>query len=84
MLRIELFRSPIGQVPRNRKTVAALGLRKPNHSVEKEDTPSLRGMIHNVAHMLIVTDLTSGEVIVDARKIKRRTLTRDHKPPETH
>ncbi|RYG31678.1 50S ribosomal protein L30 [bacterium] len=84
MLRIELFRSVIGQHPRNRKTVAALGLRKPHHVLEKEDTPSIRGMIHNVAHMLIVTDLTSGEVIVDARKIKRRTLTRDHKPPETH
>ncbi|CAN5529111.1 hypothetical protein BH11ARM2_BH11ARM2_02060 [soil metagenome] len=84
MLRIELYRSVIGQMPRNRKTVAALGLRKPNQVIEKEDTPSLRGMIHNVAHMLIVTDVTTGNVIVDARKIKRRTLTRDHKPPETH
>jgi large subunit ribosomal protein L30 len=84
MLRIELFRSPIGQMPRNRKTVAALGLRRPHQVVEKEDTPSIRGMIHNIAHMLIVTDTASGEVIVDARLIKRRALTRDHKPPETH
>jgi hypothetical protein len=52
--------------------------------VEHEDNPTIRGMIRHVQHMLIVEDLETGKTIVDARKIKRRALTRDHKPPETH
>ncbi len=84
MLRIKLYRSSIGQTPRNRATVQALGLRRPNHVVEHEDNPTIRGMIQHVQHMLIVEDLATGKTIVDARKIKRRALTRDHKPPETH
>lgn len=84
MLRIKLYRSTIGQTPRNRATAAALGLKKPNQVVEHEDVPTIRGMIQHVRHMLIVEDLTTGQIIVDARKIKRNALARDHKPSETH
>lgn len=59
MLRIRLKRSVIGSVPRNRRTVAALGLRKLNQVVEKPDTPAIRGMIHNVQHLVEVEQ--SGE-----------------------
>jgi hypothetical protein len=34
--------------------------------------------------MVIVTNQETGEILIDARLIKRRALTRDHKPPETH
>lgn len=54
MLRITLVKSPIAAKPVNRKTVAALGLRKPGRSVYRQDTPSVRGMIRNVAHLLKV------------------------------
>ncbi|MBX3118170.1 MAG: 50S ribosomal protein L30 [Fimbriimonadaceae bacterium] len=54
MLRIKLVKSLIGQTPRNRATVAALGLKKMNRTVDKEDSPSIRGMIHHVKHMLDV------------------------------
>lgn len=57
MLRIKLVRSLIGQNPRNRATVAALGLRKMQNVVLKEDTPSIRGMIHHVKHMLQVEEV---------------------------
>ena len=54
MLRIRLTRSPIGNHKRNRATVAALGLRKLNQAVYLPDTPSVRGMILRVAHLLQV------------------------------
>lgn len=60
MLRIKLVRSLIGQNPRNRATVAALGLRKMQQVVVKEDTPTIRGMVHHVKHMLSV-EVVEGE-----------------------
>ena len=56
MLRIKLVKSPIGNTPRNRGTVAALGLRKINQVAEHADTPTIRGMIHHVKHLLEVTE----------------------------
>ncbi len=56
MLRIKLVKSPIGNTPRNRATIAALGLRKINQVVEHNDSPMIRGMIHHVKHVLEVTE----------------------------
>ncbi len=56
-LKITLIKSTIGAVPKNRKTVAALGLRKLNHSVEMPDNPSVRGMIQRVRHMVKVEEI---------------------------
>lgn len=57
MLRIKLVKSPIGNVPRNRATIAALGLRKVNQVAEHSDTPMIRGMVHKVKHLLEVTEV---------------------------
>lgn len=54
MLRIKLVRSIIGQTAHNRRIVAALGLRKMHQTVEHQDTPTIRGMVHHVKHMLAV------------------------------
>lgn len=51
-VRIELVRSTIGQLPRHRRTIKALGLRKINQSVEKEATDSILGMARSVAHLV--------------------------------
>jgi large subunit ribosomal protein L30 len=59
MLRIKLVKSPIGNNTRNRATVQALGLRKTQQVVEHEDTPTIRGMIHHVKHMLLVEEVES-------------------------
>ena len=56
-LRITLVKSPIACQPRQKKTVEALGLRKLNHSVELEDSPSTRGAINKVSHLLKVEEL---------------------------
>ena len=48
-LRVTLVKSPIGAVPKNKKTVEALGLRKVNKTVELPDNDSVRGMLRMVA-----------------------------------
>ena len=51
-LKITLVRSTIGAIPKHRKTVAALGLKKMNSSVMQEDNPAIRGMINQVRHLV--------------------------------
>lgn len=55
-LKITLRRSLIGEKPKARATVESLGLRKINASVERPDSPDLRGMIHRVSHLLEVEE----------------------------
>jgi large subunit ribosomal protein L30 len=57
MLKITLRKSVIGNTPRNRATVRALGLTKTGRSVLQEDTPSIRGMVHHVKHLLLVEEV---------------------------
>ena len=47
-LKITLVKSTIGAVPKNRKTVEALGLNKIGKTVEMPDNKAVRGMIQNV------------------------------------
>lgn len=80
MLRVKLVRSPIGNNIRNRRTVAALGLRKLHQVVEHKDTPSIRGMLHKVKHMVQV------EVIPDEpEKAPKKTTKKkvEETPSET-
>lgn len=61
MLRIRLAKSPVGNTARNRATVKALGLRKVHQVVNHDDSPTIRGMIHRVKHLLVV-ETVEGEV----------------------
>lgn len=54
-LRITLTRSIIGLSPRQGATVKALGLRRIRQQVTHEDTPTVRGMIAKVPHVLEVS-----------------------------
>ena len=56
MLTITLVRSTIGFDKTQAKTVQGMGLRKIRHSVELQDTPETRGMIHKVRHLVTVTE----------------------------
>jgi large subunit ribosomal protein L30 len=56
-LRITLRRSLIGEKPKTRATVESLGLRRINSSVERPDTPDVRGMVHRVKHLLEVEEV---------------------------
>lgn len=57
-VRISLVRSPIGRIPKHRRTVRALGLRKMHHSVEKELTPAIEGMVRSISYMLSVEEIS--------------------------
>ncbi len=56
-LRIQLVKSVIGRPEKQRKVVASLGLKKLNSTVEQEDSPSIRGMITKVSHLLKVEEI---------------------------
>ena len=56
-VRVTLVRSPIGFDRRQGEVVRGLGLRRLNHTVELQDAPSIRGMIHKVRHLVRVTDV---------------------------
>jgi large subunit ribosomal protein L30 len=53
-LKLRLTRSLIGLSPRQEATVKALGLRRINQVVVQADSPTVRGMIAKVPHMLEV------------------------------
>tara|TARA_B100000287_G_C20378069_1_gene680400 strand:+ start:181 stop:354 length:174 start_codon:yes stop_codon:yes gene_type:complete len=54
MLKITQIKSAIGYKPKAKSTLAALGLGKINQSVEKTDTPQIRGMIKKIEYLLRV------------------------------
>lgn len=51
-LRITLVKSMIGRPEKHRKVLRGLGLTKINKTVELEDSPSVRGMINKVSHLV--------------------------------
>lgn len=55
-IRITLKKSLIGSKARHRATVRGLGLRRLNHTVEREDTPQIRGMVRSVDHLVEIED----------------------------
>ena len=56
-LKITLVRSTIGEKPKTRATIESLGLRKVNSTVERPDTPDVRGMVHRARHLLEVEEI---------------------------
>ena len=56
-LKITLVKSPIGAIPKHRKTVEAMGLRKLNKTVEMPDNPAVRGMIDQIRHLVKVEEV---------------------------
>ena len=53
-LKVTLTKSPIGRLKKHKACVAGLGLRRIGHTVEVEDTPSVRGMINRISYMVRV------------------------------
>lgn len=54
MLRITQTKSVIDRLKKQKLTIKALGLGRPNYTVTKKDTPQVRGMIENVKHLIKV------------------------------
>jgi len=56
-LKITQVRSTIGRPEKHRRIIAALGLRHHQATVLHDDTPSIRGMIHKVRHLVRVEEV---------------------------
>ena len=60
-LQVVQVRSGAGRVPSQRLTLTGLGLRGPHSSVVVDNTPSFRGMIKKVLHLVKVETVDVGE-----------------------
>ncbi len=80
MLHIKLVKSPIGNNARNRRIVVALGLRKLHQTVVHNDTPSIRGMVHRVKHMLEVKEGPAPELAAVAPTVAKAKTVKETKP----
>jgi large subunit ribosomal protein L30 len=53
---IKLTKSPIGYNKNQLAVVQSLGLRKMNSTVEHSDSPTIRGMINKIRHLVTVVE----------------------------
>lgn len=56
MVQVKQVKSLIGRPEKHRRVVLGLGLRRINHVRSLVDTPSIRGMIRKVEHLVCVVD----------------------------
>ncbi|MCI8562301.1 MAG: 50S ribosomal protein L30 [Lachnospiraceae bacterium] len=56
-LKITLVKSTIGAIPKHRKTVEALGLKKIGKSVELPNNDAVKGMVWHVRHLVKVEEI---------------------------
>ena len=56
-LKITWKKSCIGRPQNQRRIIKSLGLRRLNHSVIHSDTPTIRGMVNKVSHLVVVEEL---------------------------
>jgi large subunit ribosomal protein L30 len=57
MLRIKYVKSSIGYSQRHKATIRTLGLRRLNQTVEHADSPTVRGMLAKVSHLVRVEEV---------------------------
>lgn len=55
-IKIKQTKSRIGAPAVQRRTLDSLGLHKLYHVVEREDTPSIRGMVEKVKHLVTIIE----------------------------
>ena len=56
-IRITQIKSKNGKPERQKRTLAALGIRKMHHSVEHEATPQILGMVEKIRHMVKIEEI---------------------------
>ncbi len=56
-IKITLVKSTIGAIPKHKKTVQALGLRKLHSSKIHQDNVAIRGMVKQVSHLVKVEEI---------------------------
>ena len=56
-LKITQVKSSIGRLKKHKACLTGLGLRRVGHSVEREDTPSIRGMLNRISYLINVEEV---------------------------
>ena len=56
-VKVTLVKSPIGAIPKHKRTVEALGLKKVNKSVELPNNAATKGMVQQVRHLVKVEEI---------------------------
>lgn len=56
-IKITLVKSSIGSTQRQKLILESLGLRKLNHSVEHDASPSIMGMVNKLNHLVQVEEI---------------------------
>jgi len=56
-IRIKQIKSGIDRPERQKRTLEALGLKRMHHTIEKEATPQVLGMVRKVEHLLQVEEI---------------------------
>ena len=56
MLKITLVKSMIGRPEKHRRVLQGMGLTKVNRTVELQNTPSVRGMVEKVSHLVVAEE----------------------------
>ncbi len=59
-LRLQYFRSKIATPEKHKKVIKGLGFTRLNQIVEREDTPSVRGMVKTVPHLVRILEAGEG------------------------
>ena len=75
-IKIKQIRSIIDRPQRQKLTIEALGLGRPNWEKVHDDTPQIRGMINKVSHLVVVEEYKE-------EKIKTRRKTSKKKEEKT-
>ncbi|HSI88140.1 MAG TPA: 50S ribosomal protein L30 [Pyrinomonadaceae bacterium] len=55
-IKIQYYRSSIGYSKKQKAIVRGLGITKLNQTVERDDNPSMRGIVEKVPHLLRIVD----------------------------
>jgi len=56
-IKITWTRSGIGRPEKQRRIIKSLGLRRLHHSVVHQDSPTIRGMVNKVSHLVMVEEV---------------------------
>lgn len=56
-VKVTLVKSPIGAIPKHKRTLEALGLRKLNKAVELPNNAATKGMTDQVRHLVKVEEI---------------------------
>lgn len=73
MLKITLSRGLVGKTGTQRRIVSALGLGKYGTSVERPDSPVIRGMIDKVGHLVTVSECGASAKPASKAKVSHGT-----------